>query len=180
MTELAARRLGTKLVGMKPRAMFDKSLFLAAMLGITGPLLAQGTPGSTPGKNSTNAAKPPAAEPVLTIPGMVLTRDKGGFLGLEIDPSTNTFKLSFYDQKKKPIAPDVAAATIRWFYHDTGKEKLIYALSPGDDGKSFTSPRGVEPPLPHMAVLFLFTDATSADPAEVYRNLDLASLGANG
>jgi hypothetical protein len=180
MTALAARRLETKLVGMKLRALFAKSLFLAAMLNVTGPLLAQGTPGSTSGQNSTNAAKTPADQAIMTIPGMVLPRDNGGFLGLEIDSSTNTFKLSFYDKKKKPIAPDVATATIRWLYHDTGKEKLIYGLGPGADGKSLTSPRGVAPPLPHMAVLFLFTDATSDDPVEIYRNLDLTSLGTNG
>jgi hypothetical protein len=176
MTALAARRLGDKLIGMKLRALFVKSLFMAASLSATGPLLAQGTPGQP----SADAANNPANQAAKAIPGIVLPRDKGGFLGLEIDPSTNTFKLSFYDAKRNPIAPDVAIATITWFFHDTGKEKLTYALSLGADGKSLASSRVVTPPLPHRAVLFLFADPSSTDPAEVYRDNDLTPLLANG
>jgi hypothetical protein len=172
-TALAARRPGAKLAGMKLRALFAKSLFLAASLSIAGPLLAQGTPAS----NSSDATKKPAATVKHTIPGLALARDKGGFLGLEID-NNNNFKLSFYDKDKAPVVADVTSATISWFFHDNGKEKFIYALSPGADGKSLTSPRAVVPPLPRRAVLFLFSDATSGNPAEAYRNQDLTSLGA--
>jgi hypothetical protein len=172
MTALAARRLGAKLTGMKLRALFAKSLFLAASLSVTGPL-AQ----STSAQNSSGATKKPAATVKHSISGLTIARDKGGFLGLEID-SNNNFKLSFYDKDKAPVVADVASATISWFFHDNGKEKFIYALSLGADGKSLTSPRAVMPPLPRRAVLFLFSDVTSGTPAEAYRNQDLTPLAA--
>jgi hypothetical protein len=171
MTALAARRPGAKLTGMKLRALFAKSLFLAASLSMAGPLLAQSTSGSTPAPNSSSAAKKPTVK--HNIPGLTIARDKGGFLGLEVD-SNNNFKLSFYDKDKAPVVADVASGTISWFFHDNGKEKFIYVLSPDADGKSLTSPRAIIPPLPHRAVLFLFSDPTSGNPGEAYRNLDLA------
>jgi len=158
---------------MKLRALFAKSLFLAASLSMAGPLLAQGTSAS----NSTDAAKKPATTVTHTIPGLVIARDNGGFLGLEIDRNNN-FKISFYNKNKVPVVADAATATISWFFHDNGKEKFIYALSLGADGKSLVSPRAVVLPLPRRAVLFLFSDATGANPAEAYRNQDLTTLGA--
>ena len=43
-----------------------------------------------------------------TIPGITLTRPSGTYLGLEI--VSGNFKLSFYDDKKKPVAVDDAVA----------------------------------------------------------------------
>ena len=64
------------------------------------------------------AAKTPAKkevkkvekEPVL--PGVVISRPNGTFLALEVVNSN--FKLSFYDKKKKPMAPDVSRANAVW------------------------------------------------------------------
>ncbi len=64
---------------------------------------------------SAPAATPPAKkkpEPEPIIPGMTIPRANGTFLGLEV--ADNRFKLSFYDKKKKPMAPDVTRATARW------------------------------------------------------------------
>ncbi len=57
------------------------------------------------------AVKPaPAPEPV--IPGTVLPRSNGTFLGFEVLAGKVT--VSFYDKKKKPMAPDVARGLARW------------------------------------------------------------------
>lgn len=52
----------------------------------------------------------PEKEPV--IPGSVITRANGTFLGLEV--VGGKFKLSFYDKKKKPMAVDVTSGLARW------------------------------------------------------------------
>jgi hypothetical protein len=49
---------------------------------------------------------------VPKIPGFTITRGNGTFLGLEV--VGGNFKLSFYNAKKKPMAPDVTRATARW------------------------------------------------------------------
>jgi hypothetical protein len=49
-------------------------------------------------------------EPV--IPGANIARPNGTWLGLEV--VNGNFKLSFYDEKKKPLAVDVTRATARW------------------------------------------------------------------
>lgn len=46
------------------------------------------------------------------IPGAVIPRANGTFLGLEV--VGGNFKLSFYDKKKKTMAPDITRATARW------------------------------------------------------------------
>ena len=50
--------------------------------------------------------------PPAKIPGMEISRGAKGFMGLEL--VNGNFKLSFYDEKKKPIAPDVTRAALRW------------------------------------------------------------------
>jgi hypothetical protein len=64
---------------------------------------------------ATPAAKPKVdvkKEPEPKIPGITIPRANGTFLGLEV--VGGNFKLSFYDAKKKPAAPDVTRATARW------------------------------------------------------------------
>jgi hypothetical protein len=161
MTALAARRLEAKLTGMKLRALFAKSFFLAASLSITGPLLAQGMPAP----NSSDAAKPPAAKVKHEIPGVTIPRDNGGFLGLEIDRNSN-FKLSFYDKDKAPVAADVGLATMRW--HDSNTVKIEFvSLNPGGDGKCLTSPRVIRRPWTFKLTILLFA-AGNNDPVESY------------
>ena len=46
------------------------------------------------------------------IPGTVIPRANGTFLGLEV--VGGNFKLSFYDKKKKTMAPDITRASARW------------------------------------------------------------------
>jgi len=165
MTALAARRLWTKLIGMKLRALFVKSLFLAASLSITGPLLAKSTSGSASAQPSADAAKKPAAKVKNEIPGKTIPRANGGFLGLEIDANSN-FKLSFYDKDKAPVAADLSLATIRWHASNTKSIEFV-GLTPGGDGKSLASPRVIRRPWTFNLTILLFA-AGNNDPAESY------------
>jgi hypothetical protein len=159
MRALAARRLGTKLAGMKLRALFAKSLFLAASLSIAGPLLAQGTPAP----NSSDATGKPAVK--HEIPGVTIPRANGGFLGLEIDGNSN-FKLSFYDKDKAPVAVDVGFATIRWHSSLTKTIEFV-GLTPGSDGTFLASPRVIRRPWTFKLTILLFV-AGNNDPVETY------------
>ena len=51
-------------------------------------------------------------EELPKIPGTVINRPNGTFLGLEV--VGGNFKLTFYDKKHKPMAVDVTRATARW------------------------------------------------------------------
>lgn len=114
------------------------------------------------------AAKAPAAktvkkeEPPPKIEGITIPRGKN-FLGIQIVNST--FKLSFYDEKKKPIPADVSRAVLRWDpKYKVGKERLL--LGPGEDGKSLTSPKNIRPPYNFKLYITLLKDASEAeDPA---------------
>jgi hypothetical protein len=161
MTALAARRLGTKLVGMKLRALFVKSLFLAASLSVTGLLLAQ----NPPAPKSSDAAKPPVAKVKHEIPGVTIPRDKGGFLGVIVDSNSN-LKISFYDKDKTPVMADVALATVRWHSSNTVKIEFV-ALNPGGDGKSLTSPKVIRRPWTFKLTILLFA-AGNNTPVESY------------
>jgi hypothetical protein len=144
---------------MKLRALFAKSLFLAASLSITGPLLAQAT--SAP--NPSAATKKPAVK--HEIPGVTIARDKGGFLGVEIDGASN-FKISFYDKDKIPVVANVAFASVRW--HDSNTTKMEFAaLNPSGDRKCLTSPQVIRRPWTFRLTISLFA-AGNNNPVESY------------
>ncbi len=93
-------------------------------------------------------------EPV--IEGYVIARKAGGFLGLQV--VDGNFKLSFYDTKKKPVAPDVARGTARWNPpQKTGSALAV--LNPGSDGTSLVGNKFVRPPLNFMVFLTLLNAA---------------------
>jgi hypothetical protein len=178
MTALAVRQLCFNIAGMKLHLLLVKSLIVAVILGAPGLSRAESEYGPKPTQPPSSPSEEPAKKPG-DIPGLVIPRANGGFLGLELDPDSRTFKLSFYDEKKKPIAPDVATAVISWYYHNTGTEKLVYAFGPGGDGKSLASPRVVVPPLPLRATIFLFASANDSNPVESYLNQNLTSVAGN-
>ena len=96
-----------------------------------------------------NAAKKPAPE--LTIRGTVITRADGTFLGLEA--VGGDFKLSFYDKKKKPLAPDASRATVRW-PNQRGPGDLRAVLNPS--GNSLVGgQKRVDPPYTYKVYLTL-------------------------
>lgn len=73
---------------------------------------------TAPGAKATAPVKPSAKkdekkkEEEPKIPGTVIARANGTFLGLEV--VGGNFKLSFYGKDKKPMAVDVTRATARW------------------------------------------------------------------
>lgn len=111
------------------------------------------------------AAKAPAAkavkkeEPPPKIEGITIPRGKN-FLGIQI--VNGTFKLSFYDEKKKPVPPDVSRAVLRWDpKYKVGKERLL--LGPGEDGKSLSSPKNIRPPYNFKLYITLLKEASEAE-----------------
>jgi hypothetical protein len=99
-------------------------------------LPAQTAKPAAPGKADAKKAEP-------KIDGIEILRPNGAFLGLTLDGGT--FKLSFYDEKKKPVKPDITRAAARWNpNYKQGSERIILNLSA--DGKSLVGSKPVRPP----------------------------------
>ena len=111
----------------------------------------------------TKAEKKEEAEP--KIAGIAIQRPNGAFLGLSLE--NGTFKLSFYDRKKKPALPDLRRAAARWNpNYKQGSERMI--LNPSADGKSLIGNKPVRPPHAFKLYLTLLTAApvSGGDGAE--------------
>ncbi len=117
-------------------------------------------PATTKGDASKPADKK-EAEP--KIPGQTIERDGGGYLGLEL--KDGTFKLSFYDKKKKAIPADRAMAIARWLvkYNKSGDERALLSLS--SDGKSLVGSKNVRAPYSFKLYLTIFKEASEGAPA---------------
>lgn len=120
-------------------------------------------PGQAPATKETKAtsdakttSKAPAKEEkAATIPGIEIPRGKG-FLGIQIVDSA--FKLSFYDEKKKPTVADVDRAALRWDpKYKVGEERVV--LTPSEDRKSLSSPKNIRPPYNFKLFITLIKDA---------------------
>ncbi len=144
-----------------------KALLVAVSLGAAVPLVAENAPaGGAPKADAGKGTAAPAAkkEAEAKINGLVLTRPKGGYLGLTLEG--NNFKLSFYDAKKKPAKVDMVRATARWPVHyKVGDEHAV--LLPADDGTALVSPHYVRPPYAFKLYLSLFA-AGSEQATESY------------
>lgn len=79
----------------------------------------------------------------LSIEGTVVGRGDAGFIALAI--SDNRFVMKFYDAERKEIAPDMAAAALRWNvrYQPTPERAF---LRPNADGTALTSEKVIRPP----------------------------------
>ena len=71
---------------------------LLCLLVLAGSVAAQDAP--APAKAAPKKGEPAEAEPAPVIEGIVVPRGALGFMGVQIVNST--FKISFYDAKKKP------------------------------------------------------------------------------
>jgi hypothetical protein len=100
-----------------------------------------------------------------TVAGMPIARTQGGgWLGLELKDST--FRLTFYNAKKKPVAADASSAAMRWTVHYQPNDERT-ELVPTDDPAVLASPYFVRPPhaFPlHIVLLF----AGKPDASEAY------------
>jgi hypothetical protein len=113
-----------------------------------------------PNKPAVPDAKKKADE-IGKIEGLTIPHGDG-FMGLQI--VDGMFKLSFYDAKKKPIAPDVKRAAFRWSVpYQRQPERDI--LSPS--GKMLTSEKVVRPPYQFKLFITLFkTDSDNYEATD--------------
>ncbi|MBI2517137.1 MAG: hypothetical protein HYV95_09500 [Opitutae bacterium] len=156
---------------------------LLCVLAFSGSLLAQPQPAplpvapvkpapGTPATPATPATKPevkkadPKADPKKKkeeepkIDGIVINRSNGTFLGLKLE--NGTYKLTFYDAKKKPATPDVTRAAARWNpNYKLGSERMI--LNSGSDGKSLVGSKTVRPPYAFKLYLTLLKGAATGE-----------------
>jgi hypothetical protein len=112
-------------------------------------------------KDDTKAAatkKAPATkkeEPPAVVEGVAIARAKGGFIGLRVVNSN--FVLTFYDAKKKKVAPDVTRASLRWpVKYQPGDERAVLNLS----GNLLTSSKVVKPPLVFKVFIGLYAEGS--------------------
>lgn len=102
----------------------------------------------------------PAKKEEPKIKGIAVSRGERGFIGIEI--VGGNFKITFYDAKKKPIAPDVARAALRWdAKYKVGQERLV--LNPDADGKSLSSPKTIRPPYTFKLFVTLIKEAGESE-----------------
>lgn len=102
-------------------------------------------------------------EPPAKIEGMEIARGAKGFLGLQV--ASGTFKLSFYDEKKKPAKPDVVRATLRW--NPSYRPNPEFFVLESGDGKTLSSPKTVRPPYNFKLFMSLFVEGKE-DPVESF------------
>lgn len=72
-------------------------------------------PALVPTPTPTPTPTPSPTEKEGKIAGYAQKRPQGGWIGLEIKDST--FRLTFYNDKKKPIPADRSSAVLRWSVH---------------------------------------------------------------
>jgi hypothetical protein len=112
-------------------------------------------------KNAADKKDAKKEEPAK-IEGMEIPRGDRGYLGLQIVDAT--FKLSFYDTKKKPTAANVDRAVLRWTpKYKTGDERIV--LERAGDGKALTSSRNVRPPYNFKLFITLLKSAPDGSDA---------------
>jgi hypothetical protein len=90
------------------------ALALAGLLsaGVVHAALPALVPTPTPTPSPTPS---PTVEKEGKILGYAVKRPQGGWIGLEIKDSN--FRLTFYNDKKKPIPADRSSATLKWSVH---------------------------------------------------------------
>ena len=165
--ELKTRSVGVmSLAALGPRtyaARMKISIVLCSLVLTVG-VGAQGTAGPCATKKAEAAKKADAAkvEAPPQIDGMVVPRGALGFMAVQI--VGNTFKISFYDAKKKPTKADVTRAILRWDpKYKVGSERVVLNLS--EDGKSLASPRNIRPPYLFKLFITLLKDAAEGEDA---------------
>jgi hypothetical protein len=130
--------------------------FLAAFCLSGSVVFAQGTPPAKPAAPVPPAAPAPAAaaaagekqEDEIKIPGVVLTRPDGRFLGVETDGVQ--LKVTFYDQEKKKETADAVRISARW--NDT-RPRFTVLVPAG--AETLASPNVLKRPFNYIVYLAL-------------------------
>lgn len=135
---------------------------------------AQSTPARPAEKAKTGAAKSGAKagenkkeEPPAKIEGIEIARGgEKGFLGVQV--VEGKFRLNFYDAQKKPVAPDVLRAALRWDpKYKLGQERVVLTAGPEN---ALGAERFIRPPYNFKLFIVLLKDGGEGEsPAnEVY------------
>jgi hypothetical protein len=125
---------------------------------------AKKSPSARPGAEKADAKKeePPKIEGIEIVRG-----GDRGFLGIQIVNAN--FKLTFYGKDRKPTAPDVARAVLRWDpKYKVGDDRIV--LNPAADGTSLSAPRSIRAPYNFKLFITLFKDATDGASSPVGEN----------
>jgi hypothetical protein len=127
-------------------AMRPSPFFASALLLVIAPLpvTAQYAPSAKPAK-PTQAAE---TKEEKTIPGVVLTRPDGRFLGVETEGVV--MKVTFYTQDKEPEAADAIRITARWT--DTQPRRTVLLPS---SAETLASPGVMRRPFNYIVYLAL-------------------------
>jgi hypothetical protein len=130
-----------------------------ALLVVAFGLLVGAVSAATPAKDAKKDTK--KKEEPAKIEGITIPRGDKGFLGIRL--VDNNFRLTFYDAKKKPVAPDAVRAVLHWpVRYQSTDERTV--LNPGGDANSLTSGKVVKPP--HAFKLFITLMAAGPDGSE--------------
>lgn len=124
------------------------------------PPAVKATPGQPAAKAGAKKADAKNEDEVGKISGVEIPRGRG-FMGIELVNST--FKLSFYDAKKKPVAPDATRASLRWSPKTQSlPERAVLNL----DGNALTSPKVIKPPYTFSLAITLIKGEGDDAPTE--------------
>ena len=133
---------------MKSIALSVAVLFAASVMSAQtpSPVAKPADPAVTPAKPGDPKAAPAKKddkkkEVVYTIPGTTIPRANGKFLGLQV--LNTVYVLSFYDAKKKPMAPDVTRGLARW---PNTRGRGDYRTTLNSNGKALVGAQPVTPP----------------------------------
>ncbi len=101
------------------------------------------------------------------LPGLVVAREEGGFLSLNVE--NHAFVLRFYDESKIQIEPDAPRGVAFWrFRGERNRQPLTR------QGNALQSPQRVSPPLAFSVNISLLS-MTDKDVTESH-NFDLRAL----
>ncbi|MBC8010030.1 MAG: hypothetical protein H7067_08030 [Burkholderiales bacterium] len=112
-----------------------------------------------------DAAPAVAAEEIAKIEGIEIARSGGGFLGIKTEGVV--LKVTFYDEKKKPVAADAVRIAARW--QDSRQRRTV--LLPATP-ETLVSPSVISRPFNYIIYLVLI------GPDE--KEIETHSLSLNG
>jgi hypothetical protein len=101
----------------------------------------------------------PTEESEGTISGMPIQRAQGGWLGIEI--KDQCFRMTFYNDRKRPVRADVAGAVLWWpVQYQPNNERV--ELTGSDDPAVLSSTKAIRPPYTFKLHITLLTDTNSS------------------
>jgi hypothetical protein len=136
-------------------------------LKIAGVLLslAVGMTNGSLAKPTTKAPSVQKEEAPLSIEGTVVGRGDAGFFAITI--ADRRFVIKFYDAERKLIAPNVAAAALRWdVRYQPTPERAFLKLNA--DGTALTSEKVIRPPYSFKLFVTLLPSEDAAGGGETY------------